>query len=631
MRGDGETASSAIGGKDAAAVHIAIEQAALVGMRIGADMYAAELAAARAANEAMLHETVALVLDRAILELEHAEAVRDAVTRAEAAEAALAARVRTLEQQLAAPAGGCWLDALGGAKRAAAAAEGKAAALQTRVDKLGDVTVGPRLLKKGDALVADLASAAAIRAAARVDELAAPPPTCAAEVGLTERRVDQLAAHVERQLFAVGEGDVDRTRYVYAALLKRSAVQALLGDDPRRERKVAVAMAMLESAKEVLAHLTTGAGTRSLADHERFETILTALTPTDVHGSISTIEELLHVHHEQIDRAAKRKAALDDAARDGVLPAGAFSHTTKVARKQRKDYRGWGRCVAIQYWHKATRLDTRLGKKKRHREVDPATGEIFYREHWRHVQYDTDAQIAADFFASVDYQQYLADGGLPFSKDVFLQAKCFCIDKSDFQECACPTCTLMRETLRAYHQQRARWHRAYDEVGAAPCACGLCAKGSAFREASASLGKLRAFVHAPCGKASFAELAIQSGPKRTEATVELYRRQCCRAPLPDDACPHRRSGAKAKDACADCADCEACGWAATMPKCPVEYSEQADAEWKEYKPRLEPDGAAAHPSPPPSSRTLRTPPPRPAHMTGMTLRPRWHQNPASVT
>ena len=53
---------------------------------------------------------------------------------------------------------------------------------------------------------------------------------------------------------------------------------------------------------------------------------------------------------------------------------------------------------------------TRLGKKKRHREVNPVTGKVFYREHWRHVQYDTDAQIAANFFISVDYQQYLAKG-----------------------------------------------------------------------------------------------------------------------------------------------------------------------------------------------------------------------------
>ena len=35
---------------------------------------------------------------------------------------------------------------------------------------------------------------------------------------------------------------------------------------------------------------------------------------------------------------------------------------------------------------------------------------MFYREHWRHVQYDTDEQIAEDFFHSVDYADYLSAG-----------------------------------------------------------------------------------------------------------------------------------------------------------------------------------------------------------------------------
>jgi hypothetical protein len=224
--------------------------------------------------------------------------------------------------------------------------------------------------------------------------------------------------------------------------------------------------------------------------------------------------------------------------------AGAFSRATSITSKQRKDYRGAGRCVGIDYWHKATRLDTNVNKKKRSREVIPITKQVFYREHWRHVQYDTDQQIAEDFFNSVDYLQYLADGGQPFSKDVFLQCKCFCIVKADFQECTCPPCTLMRETLRSWHEQRSKWYRERDTASATACSCGSCGKGSAYREASGSLSKLRAFVHSPCGKQSFPALAIQSGPKSTE-TVEFYRRQCCCAPLPDEACPHRLAGARA--------------------------------------------------------------------------------------
>ena len=109
--------------------------------------------------QAATRETVELVLDRMILTLEHETEVSAVVARAEVAELALAARVRALEQQLDAPVGGCWLDALGGAKKKAAKARAEAEALQARVEKLGDVTVGPRLLKKGGALIEDASKA----------------------------------------------------------------------------------------------------------------------------------------------------------------------------------------------------------------------------------------------------------------------------------------------------------------------------------------------------------------------------------------------------------------------------------------------------------------------------------------
>lgn len=242
--------------------------------------------------------------------------------------------------------------------------------------------------------------------------------------------------------------------------------------------------------------------------------------------------------------------------------------------------------MSIEYWHKATRLDTNLGKKRRHREVNPTTGEVFYREHWRHVQYDTDEQIASDFFKSVDYAQYVAEGGPRFSKDLFLQCKCFCVVKSDFQECACPPCTLMRETLRGWHAQRQKWFRKQDEDGSVACSCGVCEKGSAYRMASGSLAKLRSFVHEPCGKVAFPSLAIDAGPKKTEQAVEFYRRQCCRAPILRSACPD----ACLMGDCSNCSNCSRCGWVATIPMCPVEHNDTADAEWKEYRPRLDLDG-----------------------------------------
>ena len=44
-----------------------------------------------------------------------------------------------------------------------------------------------------------------------------PTPICAADVGLTERRVDQLAEHLEQQLFGAGAGEVGRTKLLAVA------------------------------------------------------------------------------------------------------------------------------------------------------------------------------------------------------------------------------------------------------------------------------------------------------------------------------------------------------------------------------------------------------------------------------
>ena len=118
------------------------------------------------------------------------------------------------------------------------------------------------------------------------------------------------------------------------------------------------------------------------------------------------------------------------------------------------------------------------------------------------------------------------------------------------------------------------------------CGCGNCTKGSAYRETSDSLSKLRAFVHSPCGKISFPSLTVDAGPKKTDK-VEFYQRQCCRAPLPSSACSHRAPGSKAT--CSNCGDCSSCGWDVVMPQCAVEHINEEDAEWKEYELRIEPD------------------------------------------
>lgn len=178
-----------------------------------------------------------------------------------------------------------------------------------------------------------------------------------------------------------------------------------------------------------------------------------------------------------------------------------------------------------------------MNKKKRSREVNPITEQVFYREHWRHVQYDTDQQIAEDFFNSIDYQQYLADGGNPFSKDIFLQCKCFCIDKSDFQECTCPPCTLMRETLRGWHEQRTKWYRGHDATSATAYPCGSCGKGSAYREAFSSLSKLCAHscmrrARSRAFRRSLSKVGLRA-PRRSNSTAASAAvRRCLMMPAP---------------------------------------------------------------------------------------------------
>lgn len=215
--------------------------------------------------------------------------------------ASLQQRVASLQQQIG---GGNWLSAVGNAKRDAATVKQQ----QATIDELSRLAGGPRLRAKGDHLQEHLKTDAGARQAGLLPELQAEPPSSEKDVGLTPQRVDQLAAHLEQQLFATGAGKVDRTRLLVSALLKRPAVQRLLSTkETHMERLDRAARKMVDSAAGVLSHLTTAkrGGSRSTADHERFEAIVAALTPDDADSLhlISTICELLGTHHEQIERA----------------------------------------------------------------------------------------------------------------------------------------------------------------------------------------------------------------------------------------------------------------------------------------------------------------------------------------
>lgn len=233
--------------------------------------------------------------------------------------------------------------------------------------------------------------------------------------------------------------------------------------------------------------------------------------------------------------------------------------------------------------------------------------------------------MAVLFFSSSEYSTYISNGGNTFKEDVFYNAKCPCIVQSDFEECSCPHCTIWREAVRSYHRQRAAWHREK-----LPCTTPNCLCGSAsteFLQASKSAGTLRAYLHRQCGKVSMPGLRISEGANSSE-TVDFYKRQCCRVPLPelkavqlaltasDEATAATRANptdaaaatkakklidSVAKDAfklgysladLRECRDCVDCGWEASMPLCSVEWDVSKPATIKKYIPTLQPNGVS---------------------------------------
>ena len=183
------------------------------------------------------------------------------------------------------------------------------------------------------------------------------------------------------------------------------------------------------------------------------------------------------------------------------------------------------------------------------------------------------------FEASSVYAKYLqANPCLPISKHIFYESRCACIKEAQFEECACPEHTLMYEMIRDWDRQRRNWFKDSScKCNGSACSAG----GSKWKNASKSFSALRAFIHAPCGKQSFDDLRILSGPKSNE-TVQFYARQCCRATLLDSYVPDGMAE--------ECGPCDCCGWGPTTPWCPLEYSDVSDATWKEWLPRIEKDG-----------------------------------------
>eukprot|EP00966_Prymnesium_polylepis_P084801 1963111-Prymnesium_polylepis.1 len=277
--------------------------------------------------------------------------------------------------------------------------------------------VGERLTAKGNELREKMNTRAGASEVMRLEWEIDQNTEKELEVG---RRVNQLAAHIEREIFGAGAGDINRTQLLVLALLDRPALRALLGKHaPTSQKAISVAAAMLENARGVLNELSAKdqkdgrRGTRTAADHLKFETILFSLLPDNAKDEqmLATIGDLLGVHWEQLNRSWKRKCLCNkDDSKDAI------TRSFCMKRKRRSDFRDAGRALCSNFWHARTRLDTNLGHKKRQRVIT-FDGRIDYIEHWRHEQFDTNAQMAEQFFESCEYAAYRAAGVPAFSKD----------------------------------------------------------------------------------------------------------------------------------------------------------------------------------------------------------------------
>jgi hypothetical protein len=453
---------------------------------------------------------------------------------------------------------------------------GQLAAANARLQKLA---IGDRSLERADAILKAMRAGGPGRRDLVKELRGRSMPSVkdrAQAAGITPQQFNRLLQHIETILYGSGVGDIFRTKLLLSALLERPAVRWLLGSEaPRTKRMVETASAMLLSARAVLKGLGTK-GSFTAADRLHFEGIVTALIP-DAMGeaqAYSIITELLGIDRRQLGRGRKRKAALAKVPPEGR--PGAFSSliAESVKRQRRSDFNEEGRKLCRTYWHQHTRFDTNARKKRRHRiGVNKAV------EHWRHIQYDTNQEMWDGFIRSAEYGAYLLLGGKPISRSLFFEMKCWCIVNADHEECACPLCTQMFELIKDFHRQRSSWyrdadrHRAADPDAPGECACGNCAPGSAYRDASKSVHAFNDFML--CPKEAFPSLQIPVGP-HAFAEVKLRRRQCCRAPLLVD-----HTDQALATTCQDCGDC---GIDRRMPHCPLENTNEP-AEYKVYAPR----------------------------------------------
>ena len=69
-------------------------------------------------------------------------------------------------------------------------------------------------------------------------------------------------------------------------------------------------------------------------------------------------------------------------------------------------------------------------------------------QHWRRIQFCSDAEMADKWSKSPEHAAYTNQTGLKISKSLFMQNKCFCIASTEFDECSCPVCTQMGQYVK---------------------------------------------------------------------------------------------------------------------------------------------------------------------------------------
>lgn len=390
--------------------------------------------------------------------------------------------------------------------------------------------------------------------------------------GLTPRQFNRLLHRLETFLYALGVGNICRTKLLLVTFLERPAISALLGSSVPLTKKMRCTTSMIASARNLLRSLKTR-GSMSISHRKWHEVIATALMPDDAleKKMLSHVQELLGLDRRVVRKVYRRKASI-------CMGAITFSAAVEAStmRQKRKDFNLEGRKICRIFWHQHTRFDTNSRKKKR-RRIGPNS----YVEHWRHIQYDTNESMWNSFQSSHEYGAYLLLGGTPISRSFFFSQKCWCIVNADHEECACPLCTQMFELVRDWDRQRSLWYRDADNrkidnpTANGECTCGDCMPDSAYRASSKSVHALNEFLL--CPKQSFPSLTIREGCHAC-ADVKLRRRQCCRAPILPSHMDHKMAK--------EYMDCSECGMDRRMPHCPIEHTNEP-ATYKVYSPRGE--------------------------------------------